>query len=102
MWKPVLLLGFAAAVGVLFLAIGVDSLVTGRMSRHGFSGTGFAAGRAFGGAFLCAGCAVFRVLWMIVVRATWDRDDGLLRALAWLTLGCAALALPLLFFDVAT
>lgn len=101
MWKPLALFGFAVLLGVLFLAIGVDSLITGRMSRRSFTGVGFVAGRAFGAAFVCAGCAVLRALWMIVVRATWDSHDRLLRAFIWLAIGSAALTLPLLFIDVA-
>lgn len=100
-WKPAAALLVAVLIGLLFLVVGVDGVLTGRMSRRGYSGSGFSAGRAFGCALIFLGLAWFRALWMLGSSSAFDLEDGPLRFLILLAAVSIAVSLPLLFLDVA-
>lgn len=99
--KFIALLLLAILLGILFLAAGVGGVVTGGMSRHGYSASGLMAGRTFGCALIFGALAWFRFLWLLIGRKTFDLEDGPTRLLALLAGVCVLVTLPLLFFDVA-
>ncbi len=100
-WKLAAVLLVAVLAGLLLLVVGVDGVLTGRMSRRGYSGSGFSAGRAFGCALIILGLAWFRALWMLGTSPTFDLDDGPLRLLILLAAVSVVVSLPLLFLNVA-
>lgn len=91
----------AVLLGLLLLAVGVDGVITGRMSHRGYHASGFFAGRAYGCAFIFAGLAWLRAVWMATRHPSFDPEDSTLLFFVLLAGLCVASTLPLLFLDIA-
>jgi hypothetical protein len=93
--------GTVVIVGLVYIALGINSVITGDMTAKGYTVERHIAGRACGLAFICIGLAFFRALWLLRRPDTLNFNDRILRVLVFLVLVSLATVIPLLFVGIA-